>query len=193
MSKYLDAFRTYLDNIEDSIKNETNDHRREILRGYKKHACFEFGGTTDDIFTPGMTVDHPVYTVKLGRGAVSIDRYDGEDAVKGFYDFVNSRLVMFCNETLWVNDWGLASRADLLRVVAGATLKNEGVEVDDFDAHYAESTHIVMFWPYDENAKLLGEHIYQLEEPVLEKVAAEDMFTEEQRNAISAEYRAREI
>lgn len=193
MSKYLGLFRTYLENIEKAIENERDDRRRAILRGYKKHACFEFGGVTDNIFTPEMTVEHPVYTVKFGRGASAVDTYDGEQAVKGFYEFVNSNLVMFCNETLWVNDWGLSSRADLLRVVSGRTLREEGVEVDDLDADYAESTHIGMYWPYDENAKLLGEHVYQLEEPVLEKVDPSDMFTEEERNAISAEFLAREV
>jgi hypothetical protein len=192
MSKYLEKFRTYLEGIDKSIANETNDHHRAILQGYKTHACFEFGGATANIFTPEMTIDHPVYTVKLGRGATGVDVFDGEDAVKGFYDYVNSQLVLFLNEQHWVNDWGLASRADLVRIVTGHTLKEEGVEVDDLDANYCESTHLAMFWPYDENAKLMGEHVYQLEDPVLEKVADEDMFTEEERNAISAEFLARD-
>jgi hypothetical protein len=140
-----------------------------------------------------MTVEHPVYTVKLGRGADNVEVYDGETAVKGFYDFVNSQLVFFRNENLFVNSWGIASRADLLRVVSGATLKEEGVEVDDLEANYAESTHIAMFWPYDADVKLLGEHVYQLEEPTLEKVEPGDMFTEDERNAISAEFLAHEV
>jgi hypothetical protein len=52
---------------------------------------------------------------------------------------------------------------------------------------------MTMFWPYDEQARLIGEHVYQLEEPVLEKMAAIDLFTVEQRDAISAEFLAREV
>jgi hypothetical protein len=193
MSKYLDQFRAYLTNIEKCIAEAPTARHQAILRGYKKHACFEFGSDTDSIFTPEMTVEHPVYTVKLGRGATAIDVYDGEEPVKGFYAYVNSLLVLFRNETLWVNDWGLSSRADLVRVVSGAQLVEEGVEVDDPEATYAESTHMVMFWPYDEHAKLMGEHVYQLEEPVLEKMEAIDLFTVEQRDAISAEFLAREV
>lgn len=193
MSKYLDQFRAYLGNIEKSIAAAESPRHKAILRGYKKHACYEFGSATDNIFTPEMTVADPRYTVKLGRGASNIDVFEGEDHVKGFYEFVNSQLVMFRNENLWVNDWGLASRADLIRVVTGAQLAEEGVEVDDTNATYAESTHIAMFWPYDEQAKLIGEHVYQLEEPVLEKMTAQDMFTVEQRDAISAEFLAREV
>jgi hypothetical protein len=193
MSKYLDQFRAYLMNIEKSIADATSERHKAILRGYKKHACYEFGSSTGQIFTPEMTVAHPVYTVKLGRGATNIDVYDGEEPVKGFYAYVNSLLVLFRNENLWVNDWGLASRADLIRIVPGTQLLEEGVAVDDPSATYAESTHIAMFWPYDEQARLIGEHVYQLEEPVLEKMAAIDLVTVEQRDAISAEFLAREV
>jgi len=193
VSKFLQQFRAYLENIEESIKGTQSEHHRAILRGYKKHACYEFGSATENIFTPEMTVADPRYTVKLGRGAENVDVFDGETAVKGFYDFVNSQLVIFVNENLWVNDWGLASRADLIRIVDGQQLASEGVEVDDPSATYAESTHIAMFWPYDAEAKLIGDHVYQLEDPVVEKVAPGDEFTVEERDAISAEFLAREV
>jgi hypothetical protein len=190
MSKYLERFRAYLDDIDKTIANETNERHLTILQGYKTHACYEFGGIAHQIFTPDLTVDHPVYTVKLGRGEGDIQLFDGDASVKSFYDYVNSQLALYYNETLWVNDWGLASRGDLVLIRSGESLAAEGVEVDDPGAEYCETTHIAMFWPYDENAKLVGEHIYKLEEPTLEKVAPEDVFTAEQRNAISAEYLA---
>jgi hypothetical protein len=38
-----------------------------------------------------------------------------------------------------------------------------GLEVDDLDAHYCMTEMVSMVWPYDDDAKLIGENV--LEDP----------------------------
>lgn len=184
MSKFLVNFGVYMDNINKRIASAPTARDRQILLGYRAHACREFGDRHEEIFVPELTVANPRYTVRLGRGALKTVVIEGE-AVKGFYDMINSQLAIFANENLFINDWGLCSRADLISVMPGTVLVSQGVAVDDPEAHYSETTHIAMFWPYDKEGRLLGEEIFQLEDPIIEKVDPKDMFTREQRNAIT--------
>lgn len=187
MSKYLDAFATYMANSKETALAEKDPHRQAILLNYNRHAALEFSDLWQEIFTPGMTVAHPRYKVRLGSPDV-LD-FDGEVAVKGFYGALNESVVWLQDEQLFVNDYGLSSFSTFGQFVSGKDATAAGYEgVDDPDATHALMCPLAMIWPYDENAKLIGEEVYQLTDLKLVKIDPADVFTFEERSAVLKPY-----
>ena len=90
-----------------------------------------------------------------------------------------------------MNDWGIASSSLLMRFATGAQLRSEGHPAENSESTYVQSFPLGMFWPYDENAVLLGEHVYQLEPAELKEINPIEALTIEQRVAIAEPYLAR--
>jgi hypothetical protein len=187
-SKYLKAFADYMANSLATARAETDPHRQAILLNYNRHAALEFSDRWQEIFTPGMTVSHPRYKVMLG--SEEMQDFDGEKQVKGFYSVLNDFVVWLESERLFVNDWGLASYSTFGQFVTGAQAKEMGLgaDVDDDEATYMLRCPLAMFWPYDENAKLIGEEVYQLAPFTVTKPDPEDVFTFEERAEVLKEY-----
>lgn len=187
MSKYLKAFADYMAASKAAALAESNAHRRSILLNYNRHAALEFSDMWQEIFTPEMTVAHPKYKVHLGSPDL-ID-FDGEQAVKGFYGALNESVVWLQDEELFVNDHGLSSFSTFGQFVSGKGATAAGYSgVDDPDATYALMCPLAMYWPYDENAKLIGEEVYQLTPLMLVKPDPEDVFTFEERATVLKPY-----
>lgn len=186
MSKYLDAFEAYMENSLATANAQQDPHRRDILLNYNRHAALEFSDRWQEIFTPEMTSNHPKYKVHLGSEETQV--FDGTDSVKTFYGALNDFVVWLQDEQLFVNDWGLASLSTFGQFLTGAQAAAVGYEVDDEEATYMLSCPLAMFWPYDENAKLIGEEVYQLTDLQLSKPDPEDVFTFEERKAVLAKF-----
>ena len=180
MSKYLDAFEEFMRNGLDTARAEQNPHRRAILLNYNRHAALEFSNQKwHNIFTKVMTVDEPVYNVHLGTP--DLIRFEGREAVMGFYQALNERVVWLQDEQLFVNDWGFASYSTFGQFVTGKEAKESGYEADDLDATYVLMCPLAMFWPYDKNAKMIGEDVYQLAPFTLIKPDPQDVFRFDER------------
>ena len=186
MSKYLDAFEAFMINGRAQAMAEKDPHRRAILRNYNRHAALEFSDNWQHIFTKTMTVDHPVYRVHLGNPELAT--FDGLGAVKGFYSGLNERVVWLNDEQLFVNDWGLASYSTFGQFATGADVIAMGFEADDRQATYAMLCPLAMFWPYNADAKLIGENVYQLAPFTVVKPDPADVFTFEQRSRMLGEF-----
>ncbi len=186
MSKYLLAFEEFMRNGRKRAMEEPNPHRRAILLNYNRHAALEFSDNWRHIFTKSMTIDEPYYRVHLGNP--SIETFDGLAPVKGFYSALNERVVWLQDEQLFVNDWGLASYSTFGQFATGAQVVNDGYEADDPDANYAMMCPLAMFWPYNEDAKLIGEDVYQLAPFTVIKPAPEDIFDFDQRSRMLGEF-----
>lgn len=181
MSKYLDAFVIYLQNVEKSIAAEANPHRKAILQNYLAHAACEFSGNDVHIFDPSRTVREPVYNVKLADQRVT---YRGMDAVQAYYDATNEEIVMLNDEVLMVSDWGLSSYSTFVRFVRGEKLAAEGWDGENTPGKvYLQTSPLAMFWPYDADAKMIGEDVWVLDKPTVSVPAPEDIVTLEARNA----------
>jgi hypothetical protein len=185
MSKYLDAFEAYMRNSLEVARAEPNPHRRAILENYNRHAALEFSDLWQYIFTKQMTTDHPRYAVQLG---IPLTVFDGLTEVKGFYTALNERVVWLQDEQLFVNDWGLASYSTFSQFVTGAEAQAEGHAVDDLDATYILTCPLAMFWPYDQNAKLIGEEVFQVAPFKLVKPDPKDVFTFDERKRMLSQY-----
>ena len=120
-----------------------------------------------------MMVDEPVYRVTWGTSPAVII---GKDGVLTFYDSVGDsvrgtptasrgRRLGKCDELTFHQ---LAHGADLSR----------RYEVDDPDALYHASSRQAFIWPYDAQARLAGEHLYEDKTSlVIEEVAPEEAIT----------------
>lgn len=186
MSKYLDAFEQYMRKGREQALAEPSPHRRAILLNYNRHAALEFSDNWQHIFTKTMTVSEPRYKVLLGTPDLQI--FDGLKAVQGFYSALNEVVVWLQDEQLFVNDWGLASYSTFGQFVSGADVLAARYEIDDPKATYILQCPLAMFWPYNSEAKLIGEDVYQLAPFTLIKPDPQDVFTFEQRARMLSEY-----
>jgi hypothetical protein len=164
----------------DALIERTEDgHHRAILENYRRHVYLEVSGRIDEILSPEMTVAHPHYRISWA-GTVRV--LDGTEEVRAFYDELGNAGAVLWNtdEDLAVADWGFAAELTLHQLLPGRALVEDGEEVDDPDAIYHLSSRQAFVWPYDENAKLRGEHIYEdVTTRAFEVVAAEDVITPE--------------
>lgn len=197
MNQYLDGFDQFMTNVQNAAESEEDPHRSAILWNYLHHAALEFSDNWDHIFTPEMTVDDPRYEVRLGSEETMI--FDGLDHVEGFYSALNEALVMLIDEgnhQVFVNDWGLADYSTYVEFATGNEILEDGLEkdyygnadIDDPDAMYVMECPLAMFWPYDENGKLIGEKVYQLEPFEISKLEPDDVPTFEGRGEICEHY-----
>jgi hypothetical protein len=139
-----------------------NPRHRRILENYRRHAILEVCGQWEGIFELDMTVEHPVYYFNITGldGVVA----DGADAVKAIYrNLMDTQTCVMVveDERLWVDDWGFASDSTFITYLRGWDAVAKGFEVDDPDGYYCEHQHFAMVWPYDEQGRLKGEHVYE--------------------------------
>lgn len=175
MSKYLKAFIVYMENVEKAIADEPKPHRKAILKNYLAHAACEFSGNDVHIFDPARTIREPVYNVKLGDERVT---YRGMEQVQAYYDATNEEIVMLNDEILMVNDWGLSSYSTLVRFVKGEKLAAEGWDGENAPGKiYLQTSPLAMFWPYDSQARMIGEDVWVLDKATVTVPAPEDIVT----------------
>lgn len=176
MNPYYDACVQWYEAIAREGRENPSAHRRDICQNYLEHAALEYTDRWPEIFTPERTVEHPVYKVKWGTPETVV--FDGLEAVQGFYTGLKDGGVLTNqDELLSVADWGFSSFLKINLFRTGAQLQAEGVVVDDPDAHYIVQTPCAMYWLYDEDARLIGENVYEMEPGTIVKLAPEEVIT----------------
>ena len=155
-----------------------NPRHRQILENYRRHGLLEVSGRWPEIFDPEMTVEHPVYRITSGSRSVLLD---GCEQVQEFYRGMTDAgacVMILEDEKLAVGDWGFASESIFNHYAPGAFLMASGEEVDDPSAWYLLRHRLAMFWPYDERARMIGEHVYEDgTSREIVKLASEDIVT----------------
>ena len=182
MNRYLQSMSDYMANLFAIADKEPDPHRKAIMYNYAQHHAFELGGRYEEIFTSEMTIDHPVYHVKMGPGAVTT--YDGTGEVDGFYRGLNEHALTLGDGIFALADWGVASRHTINIFYDGSELEGLGLEAGDPSKKYAGSYQIAMFWNYSADAHLIGEDVYQITEMESHQLADEDLVTLEQQHAV---------
>lgn len=108
-----------------------------------------------------MIVDDPYYRINENGRSVHLR---GIADIGAFYaGLTDAGLNVFgpIRENIAVADWGLAIESFFGNHVPGRILREQGEDIDDPDAHYQLTHYMASFWPYDENCRLVGEHIYE--------------------------------
>jgi hypothetical protein len=140
------------------LDRTTSPLQRAILLNWWRHVHLEGSGQFDKIMAPDMTVDHPVYRVTWGAHPAVIE---GKDGVLAFYNSVSESVLWNSDDLIAVNDWGVADELTFHQIARGADLQAIGYDVPDPEKLYHASSRQVFIWPYDQRARLAGEHLYE--------------------------------
>ena len=85
----------------------------------------------------------------------------GKDGVLAFYNSVGESVLWHSDDRLAVGDWGVGDEITFHQLARGADLQAVGYEVESPEPLYHVSSRQSFIWPYDERARLVGEHLYE--------------------------------
>lgn len=149
--------------VERLLETTTNPRHRYLLHAYNRHRYLEMAGRWKEIFAPEMTVDHPVYHFNVfGISTV----LEGAEAVQAVYaEWSETAQCVFYtdDEVLAVGDNMICSTATIHQQTPGAILAAAGAPVDP-EAHYLVANVEHMIWPYDDEGRLIGEDVWEIDE-----------------------------
>ena len=140
------------------VERTTTPLHRAILLNWWRHVHLEGAGEFEAIVAPDMMADHPVYRVTWGETPAVIE---GKEGVLAFYRSVGDSVLWHSDDRLAVADWGIADELTFHQLAAGRDLRAVGYDVPDSDRLYHVSSRQVFLWPYDDQARLAGEHLYE--------------------------------
>ena len=160
-SQYEANFVGMFDSVDALLQETENPQHRAILLNYRAHGLLEVSSRHRDLMSPDMMVEHPIYRMNDNGQSFVLD---GREQVTSFYEGLEASgaIVLWpVEQIVAVADWGFASEARFRHFVPGAMLAAEGADIDDPAATYLLSHTYSMVWHYDENALLIGEHVYE--------------------------------
>jgi hypothetical protein len=148
---------------------------RAMLLNFWRHVHLEGAGEYDQIVAPDMMVDKPVYRVTWGANPAVIE---GKDGVLAFYNSVGEAVLWHSDDRLSVADWGICDELTFHQLARGADLQAIGYDVGKADALYHVSSRQAFIWPYDSDARLIGENLYEDKTSLsVEEVSAAEAIT----------------
>lgn len=174
--------------VERLIETTKNPRHLYLLHAYNRHRYLEMAGLFEEIFTPEMTVENPVYHFNLLDATFTLD---GAEAVKGVYrEWTRTAQCVFYgngDEKLAVSDAMIVSTSTLYQQTPGTILAGSGAPVDP-DATYLVKTATHMIWPYDDRGRLIGEDVWEYDDSVREFIQLDpiDVLTAEQSGKLLA-------
>jgi hypothetical protein len=171
------------------LDRTTDPLHRAILLNFWRHVHLEGAGEYEQIVAPDMMVDEPVYRVTWGANPAVIR---GKEGVLAFYRSVGEAVLWHSDDRLAVADWGICDEITFHQLARGADLQAIGYGVDDPDALYHASSRQSFIWPYDDRARLAGEHLYEDKTSlVIEEVDPDEAITPERFREIHREQLAK--
>jgi hypothetical protein len=167
----------------DDLLAVTEDPRhRAILENYRYHAVLEISGRWQEILVPELTVAEPNYKIMGPKGTAVLN---GMDEVRAFYSaYDETGTTVFGavdgSEKIAVADWGFASDSVFGHILPGKLVAEQGIQVEDPEGWYLVTHRLGMFWPYDDDAKLIGEFVYDdLDSYQVEQIESSEAVTPE--------------
>jgi hypothetical protein len=173
----------------DLLERTTNPLHRAILLNFWRHVHLECAGEYEEILAPDMTTEHPVYRVTWGANPAVIE---GKDGVRAFYNSVGEAVLWHSDDRLSVADWGICDELTFHQLAGGADLRALGYDVPRTDRLYHVYSRQAFIWPYDAQARLAGEHLYEDKTSLkMEEVDPQDAITPARVRAIHREQLAK--
>jgi hypothetical protein len=158
MNRFEQAVYDCMDPTAELLERTTEPLHRAMLLNFWRHVHLEGAGEFEQIVAEDMMVDHPVYRVTWGANPAVIE---GKDGVLAFYNSVGDAVLWHSDDRLSVADWGICDEITFHQLAPGAVLRAVGYEVDDGETLYHLSSRQAFIWPYDDRARLAGEHLYE--------------------------------
>jgi hypothetical protein len=161
-------------------------HHIAIMENYRMHAMLEYCGRFAELLAPAMTIEHPVYRICTPQTGYRV--YDGMAEVRDeFYAPLVERgqtVQTKEQELIAVNDWGFSQEQFVHQHLRGYAAKAKGHDVEDLDGYYIEDHWTSMYFIYNEEARLIGEHIYHSPATDLRKISRDEFYDLEQLRAV---------
>src|SRR3954462_1748993 len=158
MNRFEQAVYDCMGPTAELVERTENPLHRAMLLNFWRHVHLEGAGEFERIGADDMMVDHPVYRVTWGANPAVIE---GKEGVLGFYRSVGEAVLWHSDDRLSVGDWGGADAITFHQLARGADLQAIGYDVETSDELYHVSSRQAFIWPYDERARLAGEHLYE--------------------------------
>jgi hypothetical protein len=177
----------HLKSVDEVYDRTIDPHHKKILHNYRIHVALEQGLRWQEILVDEMGIPELEYCFRF-NGVSSY--FTGRDGVAELYSSQEPFSAVLVDEKLAVADWGIASWASHYAHGPGSQFIEAGVELDDPDALYLEISNLAMFWRYTPDALLIGEEVYQIDEPTYRKVTPEEYYSKEEIVADSLRYLA---
>jgi hypothetical protein len=140
------------------VEQTSKPLHRAMLLNFWRHVHLEGMGEFEKIVAPDMMVDEPVYRVTWGANPAVIK---GKEGVVAFYNAVGDSVLWHSDDRLAVADWGVSDEITFHQLAKGADLRVVGYDVPEDDKLYHVSSRQSFIWPYDDQARLVGEHLYE--------------------------------
>jgi hypothetical protein len=175
MNRFEQAIYDCMNPTAELLEKTTKPLHRAMLLNFWRHVHLEGAGEYEQIMASDMTVDEPVYRVTWGANPAVIT---GKDGVLAFYNSVGEAVLWNSDDRLAVGDWGICDELTFHQIARGADLQAIGYEVDDPDVLYHTASRQAFIWPYDGQARLAGEHLYEDKTSLtIEEVSADEAIT----------------
>lgn len=158
MNRFEQAVYDCMDPTAALLEGTHKPLHRAILLNFWRHVHLEGSGQYDRILATDMTVEHPVYRVSWGARPGVIE---GRDGVLAFYNSVGEAVLWHSDDCLSVADWGICDEITFHQLAQGSTLRLLGYDIPNAGKLYHISSRQAFIWPYDERARLAGEHLYE--------------------------------
>jgi hypothetical protein len=173
--------------VERLIETTDNPRHLYLLHAYNRHRYLEMAGRWEEIFTPDMTVEKPVYHFHMYGKVLTLDGADAVQTVYREWTRVGQNVFYTDDEKLAVSDNMVVSTSTMYQQTPGHVLAEDGAPVDP-DAMYLVKSAEHMIWPYDDEGRLVGEDVWEYDETVREIIALDpaDVLTPEQSGKLLA-------
>ena len=158
MNRFEQAVYDCMKPTERLLERTTKPLHRAILLNFWRHVHLEGAGEYGKITAPDMMVDHPVYRVSWGANPAVIE---GKEGVRAFYHSVGEAVLWHSDDRLAVEDWGICDEITFHQLAIGSDLRAIGYPVEHTDRLYHVYSRQAFIWPYDDSARLIGEHLYE--------------------------------
>jgi hypothetical protein len=147
--------------VTELIERTENPRHRYLLEAYDRHRNLEHAGRFEEIFTPEMTVERPVYRFNMiGQLPMVLEGREQVEPVYRLWAETNQSIFYNESETVAVGDWMVVSTMVGYQQTLGAALVAGGVDAEE-DAMYLVRGRVAMLWPYDERGRLVGENVWE--------------------------------
>jgi hypothetical protein len=165
VGRYDHEFMHMFASLEKQIADTDNPNHRAILKNYRLHGLLEVSGRYEELLAPDKTVEHPHYRLHEGGQTIVLD---GMAEVRGFYQALaaaNALVMWVAEQDIAVNDRGFSGEVVFNAFVPAPMLgesafSNITADSDTPELYLLRRT-LAFVWPYDERARLIGEHVYE--------------------------------
>lgn len=158
MNRFEQAVYDCMTPTAELLEKTSNPLHRAMLLNFWRHVHLEGAGEYERILASDMMVDEPVYRVTWGANPAVIT---GKEGVLALYTSVGEAVLWNSEDRLAVADWGICDELTFHQLARGADLQAIGYDVDDPDTLYHASSRQAFIWPYDSQARLVGENLYE--------------------------------